>query len=91
MISLSISSTFSPVKVSSQVHTQVVVYIKHKYFLAEEKECSPLKSPANGSIAFNKNGQRARFYCNTGFVIKGEKNAVCINGRWSSWPPMCTK
>ena len=37
LISLSISSTFSPVKVSSQVHTQVVVYIKHKYFLQRKK------------------------------------------------------
>ena len=59
--------------------------------LVGQKDCPPLKAPANGEIDFNKKGTRATFSCKRGFSLKGENILNCQNGKWSSQPPVCSK
>ena len=63
----------------------------HYIYLADTTECSPLKNPANGSVVLNKDATEAHFHCKRGFTIQGERTLVCKNGKWSSWPPICSK
>lgn len=81
-----------------RVHNQIYTCYYHalsqpctNIYLVETNECSPLKNPANGSVVLNEDATKARFHCKRGFTIQGEDTLVCKDGKWSSWPPICSK
>jgi len=55
--------------------------------------CHPsLEAPINGQKrVLEKSGLYISFSCNPGYSLTGETLAECINGKWSTTTPVCTK
>lgn len=54
--------------------------------------CGPPESPAQGSTEYTSTeyGAKAKYSCNTGYVLSGARSAVCtLDGTWSIPPPTC--
>ena len=50
-----------------------------------------LMDPDHGCvvIAGNKPGDKAVYFCDDGFTLKGEKKSECEDGKWSETAPTC--
>ena len=58
-------------------------------FSVGTEKCPTLSDPDSGRVFIISNGRVAIFTCNDGFVTAGNSYLQCINGKWSSPPPMC--
>ena len=61
--------------------------------------CPSLNDPSNGMISCSlggdgvpSTGDTCSFTCNTGYVLTGSQNIICLNdGSWSNSAPMCRR
>lgn len=45
----------------------------------------------NGHVRVRQRGRFARFSCNNGFLLSGEKYAACVRGQWELPLPKCVR
>ena len=56
--------------------------------------CSTLQNPLNGVVVFGNQviGSIARYVCNDGFQLSGDRLRICQSGGvWSGNEPQCTR
>ncbi|RZB40022.1 uncharacterized protein BDFB_009419 [Asbolus verrucosus] len=44
-----------------------------------------------GRVRYRQRGKLARFVCNTGYTLAGDRFSVCVQGEWDSVSPKCVR
>ena len=55
------------------------------------EECEDLNDPDYGCVVTTGNlpGDKAVYFCDDGFTLKGEKKRKCVDGTWDGTAPTC--